>query len=108
MYRFALLAGVFAMLPATAFAELPPLIPRDVLFGNPDKAGPQISPDGKHLAYLAPDKKNVLQVWVRSTKPPKGEAASKAFSAVPAAVERLPRLSRILARISLTSACNLA
>ena len=46
-------------------AELPPLIPRDVLFGNPDKAGPQISPDGKHLAYLAPDDKNVLQVWVR-------------------------------------------
>src|SRR5262245_9895061 len=46
-------------------AELPPLIPRDVLFGNPDKTGPQISPDGKHLAYLAPDDKNVLQVWVR-------------------------------------------
>ena len=66
MSRFALLAGVFAMaLPAMASAELPPLIPRDVLFGNPDKAGPQISPDGKHLAYLAPDEKNVLQVWVR-------------------------------------------
>src|SRR5262245_15036976 len=46
-------------------AELPPLIPRDVLFGNPDKAGVQISPDGKHLAYLASDDKNVLQVWVR-------------------------------------------
>ena len=72
-----LLAGVFAMLPAPAFAELPPLIPRDVLFGNPDKAGPQISPDGKHIAYLAPDKNNVLQVWVRSTKPPKGEADDK-------------------------------
>ena len=49
-------------------AELPPLIPRDVLFGNPDKAGPQISPDGKHLAYLAPDDKNVLQVWVRTDR----------------------------------------
>jgi dipeptidyl aminopeptidase/acylaminoacyl peptidase len=50
---------------APARAELPPLIPRDVLFGNPDKAGVQISPDGKHLAYLASDDKNVLQVWVR-------------------------------------------
>jgi dipeptidyl aminopeptidase/acylaminoacyl peptidase len=47
-------------------AELPPLIPRKVLFGNPVKASPQISPDGKHLAYLAPDKKDVLQVWVQT------------------------------------------
>ncbi len=66
MYRVVLLAGGFAMIsPALASAELPPLIPRDVLFGNPDKAGPQISPDGKHIAYLAPDDRNVLQVWVR-------------------------------------------
>lgn len=47
-------------------AELPPLIPRDVLFGNPDRASPQISPDGKRLAYLRPDEKNVLQVWIRT------------------------------------------
>src|SRR5205823_6420193 len=47
-------------------AELPPLIPRDVLFGNPEKSGPQLSPDGKRLAWIAPDKKNVLQVWVKS------------------------------------------
>jgi dipeptidyl aminopeptidase/acylaminoacyl peptidase len=40
-----------------------PLIPRDVLFGNPDKAGPRISPDGKHLSYLAPVD-GVLNVWV--------------------------------------------
>ena len=43
-----------------------PLIPRDVLFGNPERAGAQISPDGKHLTYLAPDKNNVLQVWIRT------------------------------------------
>jgi dipeptidyl aminopeptidase/acylaminoacyl peptidase len=46
-------------------AQLPPLIPRDVLFGNPDKAVPRISPDGKRLAYLAPDE-GVLNVWVRT------------------------------------------
>jgi dipeptidyl aminopeptidase/acylaminoacyl peptidase len=46
--------------------KLPPIIKREILFGNPEKAGPQISPDGKFLAYLAPDKKNVLQVWVRT------------------------------------------
>lgn len=45
--------------------ELPPLIPREVLFGNPEKTGPQISPDGTKLAYLAPSD-GVLNVWVRS------------------------------------------
>lgn len=49
-----------------ARADLPPLIPRTVLFGNPEKTSPLLSPDGKHLAYLAPDKKDVLQVWVRT------------------------------------------
>ncbi|MEE9217674.1 MAG: S9 family peptidase [Acidobacteriota bacterium] len=44
---------------------MPPLIPRAHLFGNPDKASPQISPDGKRLAYLAPDE-GVLNVWVRT------------------------------------------
>lgn len=59
-------AAVMSLIAAgQARAELPPLIPRDVLFGNPDKSGVQISPDGKHLAYLASDDKNVLQVWVR-------------------------------------------
>src|SRR5947209_616647 len=59
------LVGLF--LPAAAArAELPPLIPREVLFGNPVKAAPQISPDGKRLSYVAPDKKNVLQVWVQT------------------------------------------
>ncbi|HUU84967.1 MAG TPA: S9 family peptidase [Phycisphaerae bacterium] len=47
------------------WADLPPLIPREVLFGNPDKAGPQISPDGTRMAYLAPDE-GVLNVWMRT------------------------------------------
>ncbi|MCA9101892.1 MAG: S9 family peptidase [Pirellulales bacterium] len=40
-----------------------PLIPRNVLFGNPDKAAARISPDGKHLSFLAPVD-GVLNVWV--------------------------------------------
>ncbi len=39
------------------------LIARDILFGNPDRASPQISPDGKRLAYLSPVN-GVLNVWV--------------------------------------------
>jgi hypothetical protein len=43
-----------------------PLISRDILFGNPERTSPQISPDGKRLAWIAPDEKNVLQVWVKT------------------------------------------
>ncbi len=39
------------------------LIPREILFGNPDKTSPEISPDGTKMAYLAPVN-NVLNVWV--------------------------------------------
>jgi dipeptidyl aminopeptidase/acylaminoacyl peptidase len=54
-------------------AQLPPLIPRDVLFGNPERSRPQLSPDGQHLAYIAPDEKNVLQVWLK----PIGEESAR-------------------------------
>ncbi len=53
-------------LAGPALAELPPLISRSILFGNPERTSPRLSPDGKLLAYLAPDDKNVLQVWVRT------------------------------------------
>lgn len=41
----------------------PTLIPRDVLWGNPDKAQARISPDGTKLSFLAPVN-GVLNVWV--------------------------------------------
>jgi dipeptidyl aminopeptidase/acylaminoacyl peptidase len=60
-------------LSLSALAQTPPaattapaLIPRDVLFGNPERAFPRLSPDGLKLAWLAPDKKNILQVWVKT------------------------------------------
>ena len=49
-----------------AFAQLPPLIPRATLLGNPERADPHIAPDGKRLAWLAPDEHGVLQVWVQT------------------------------------------
>ncbi len=39
------------------------LIPRQVLFGNPDRSGVQISPDGSRISYLAAVD-GVLNVWV--------------------------------------------
>ncbi|HVN11365.1 MAG TPA: S9 family peptidase [Kineosporiaceae bacterium] len=42
---------------------LPPLIPRSVLFGNPDHTSPSVSPDARLLGYVAP-LDGVLNVWV--------------------------------------------
>jgi dipeptidyl aminopeptidase/acylaminoacyl peptidase len=39
------------------------LIPRSVLFGNPERTSPQISPDGSSLAWVAP-RDGVLNLWV--------------------------------------------
>jgi dipeptidyl aminopeptidase/acylaminoacyl peptidase len=38
------------------------LIPRKVLFGNPERTSPRISPDGTRLAWIAP-RDGVLNVW---------------------------------------------
>jgi dipeptidyl aminopeptidase/acylaminoacyl peptidase len=43
----------------------PPLIPRETLFGNPERIAPRVSPDGRRLLYVAP-RDGVLNVWVRS------------------------------------------
>ena len=39
------------------------LIKRQVLFGNPERQNVQLSPDGKHLSFLAP-KDGVMNVFV--------------------------------------------
>ncbi len=41
------------------------LIPRSVLFGNPERSDPTLSPDGTQLGYLAPVN-GVLNVWIRT------------------------------------------
>lgn len=57
----ALLSGL--ALVSQAGAEQEPLISRDALFGNPDKAQGRVSPDGRYLSFLAP-RDGVLNVWV--------------------------------------------
>jgi len=45
-------------------AEKKTVPPLDVLLGNPERTGPELSPDGSKLAWIAPVD-NVLNVWVR-------------------------------------------
>jgi hypothetical protein len=62
-FPFALERKVQAAAPAKQLPE--GMIPREVLFGNPEKTSPQLSPDGTRLGYLAPSN-GVLNVWVRT------------------------------------------
>jgi len=58
--------------PAHAAALPPPqaeLIPRTVVFGNPQRSSGSISPDGRWLGYLAPDA-GVLNVWIAPADAP--------------------------------------
>jgi dipeptidyl aminopeptidase/acylaminoacyl peptidase len=54
-----------------------PLIERDVLFGNPERAAVRLSPDGKTLSYSAP-LDGVMNLWVA---PIDDVAAAKAVTA---------------------------
>ncbi|MBN1448800.1 MAG: S9 family peptidase [Bacteroidetes bacterium] len=80
MKRFPTAAAIMSCLSLLLIACSPKeetVIPRADLFGNPDKAGLQISPDGRYISYLAPVE-GVLNVWVAPVDNPKdGRAVSK-------------------------------
>src|SRR5689334_13812206 len=61
-----LLALVLVTAAVAAHADLPPLIPRAVLFSAAENLNPTVSPDGRRLAWLAPDANHVLQIWMRT------------------------------------------
>jgi dipeptidyl aminopeptidase/acylaminoacyl peptidase len=50
-------------------AQAPPLIDRELFFGDPEIAGAQISPDGAFIAFIKPFK-GTRNVWVKRTADP--------------------------------------
>lgn len=56
---------VFYLTHSTMNADLPELISRKVLLSNPSKTAPKLSPNGKMIAYLAPQE-GVLNVWIKA------------------------------------------
>jgi dipeptidyl aminopeptidase/acylaminoacyl peptidase len=62
-------ATIVAVAGESARAAEVPLIPRKVFFGNPDKAGAQISPDGTKISYIAPQD-GVMNVFVAPASDP--------------------------------------
>jgi dipeptidyl aminopeptidase/acylaminoacyl peptidase len=62
------LAFAFAFGPG-AEAAPPPVLDRELFFGNPEIANAQLSPDGQYMAFLKPwsDTRNI---WVKKTSEP--------------------------------------
>ena len=56
-------------LAAPVWAQSPPLIDRELFFGDPEIAGAQISPDGAYIAFIKP-LKGTRNVWVKKTADP--------------------------------------
>jgi dipeptidyl aminopeptidase/acylaminoacyl peptidase len=56
-----------------SFGQLPPIIDRELFFGDPDISGAQISPDGKFISFLKPFN-GVRNIWVKGI----GESFDKA------------------------------
>ncbi|MFN7997885.1 MAG: prolyl oligopeptidase family serine peptidase [Bryobacteraceae bacterium] len=69
MTTFTRLAYTALLLIGPAFAAQPPLIDRELFFGDPEIAGAQISPDGKYIAFLKPLNKT-RNIWVKRTEEP--------------------------------------
>lgn len=59
----AMVSAVLLQLPAASAADDPDLIPRDLLFGNPERFRGRISPDGSRISFVAPVD-GVMNVWV--------------------------------------------
>jgi len=51
------------------FGQLPPLIDRELFFGDPEISGSQISPDGRYITFLKP-LNGVRNIWVKTRSEP--------------------------------------
>ena len=74
MRRTALIAVIASVIASVMSGCAPqgqpgPIIARDVLFGNPDKASLKVSPDGTKISYRAP-RDGVMNVWVAPADDP--------------------------------------
>jgi dipeptidyl aminopeptidase/acylaminoacyl peptidase len=60
---------ILLALTVPVWAQAPPIIDRDLFFGDPEIAGGQISPDGAFIAFIKPFK-GTRNIWVKRTTDP--------------------------------------
>jgi dipeptidyl aminopeptidase/acylaminoacyl peptidase len=66
---FAALALATILVPTVFHAQQPPIIDRNLFFGEIEIAGAQISPDGQYLSFLKPYK-GTRNIWVKKASEP--------------------------------------
>jgi hypothetical protein len=75
--RSAAALGASLSLPLRAFAAPAALTPRRLYFDDPERTAPRLSPDGRHIAFIAP-LDGVRNLWLAPRRP----ANRLAFNAV--------------------------
>jgi len=69
MKRPILFLTILLVLSVPVSAQLPPIIDRDLFFGDPEISGAQISPNGEHISFIKPFK-GVRNIWVKERNEP--------------------------------------
>ncbi len=69
MKLLTIISIIMTTLSMNIFAQLPPLIDREIFFGDPEISRAQISPDGKFIAFIKPFN-NVRNIWVKTFDEP--------------------------------------
>ncbi len=60
---------IFTAAASAQREKAPPLIDRELFFGNPEISGAEISPDGKYIAFLKPYK-GTRNIWIKTVEEP--------------------------------------
>ena len=71
LYVMTFLIVVSSLFPTFSPAQdgLPPIIDREIFFGNPEIAGAQLSPDGQWMSFIKPYNE-VRNIWVKKADEP--------------------------------------
>lgn len=69
MFSKFFLATIMTTIFYAASAQQPPLLDRDLFFGNPEISGGQLSPDGKYISFMK-QYNGIMNLWVKAFDEP--------------------------------------
>ena len=94
MFKY-LFCLIFVLASVSALAaQPPPVLDRELFFGNPEIAGSQLSPDGKYISFIKP-LNGVRNIFVKGASEP--FSAARAGSALTFAAQK--RITRFLVEV---------
>ena len=69
MNRYLMMLFAILLCFSPVYSQLPPIIDRELFFGDPEISGAQISPDGTFISFLKPFQ-GVRNIWVKERSEP--------------------------------------